>query len=146
MGFLLPPKPLSNVNRGIFRKRHMTLWQGKQGDSNEWETSTFWKKSKWKGESWASRAEWDGPYLLRWLLTRSKSVCPSEPRRGSGEGVRIGAENWGWGRRESEMCMRKSPPGPLSDPTKWLLVFSLREIGALVSGEMVGRQFSKNYL
>lgn len=105
-----PSKTPFSVNRGIFQKRHMTLWQGKQGGSNEWKTSTFWKKSKWEGEGWASRAEWDGLYLLRWLLTRSKSVCPSEPRRGSGEGVRIGAENWGWGRGESEMCMRKSPP------------------------------------
>lgn len=145
MSFLLPPKPLS-VSTEEFFKKGTWLWQGKQGGSNEWKTSTFWKKSKWEGEGWASRAEWDGLYLLRWLLTRSKSVCPSEPRRGSGEGVRIGAENWGWGRGESEMCMRKSPPRSFIWSSRVTTPTSLQEIGALVSGEMVGRQFSKNYL
>lgn len=40
-------------------------------------------------------------------------MCLTEPRKGSGEGVQIGAENWGWWGGESEMCMRKSPPRSL---------------------------------
>lgn len=74
----------------------------------------FGEKNKWKGESWPSRAEWDGLYLLRWLLTRSKPVCPSEPREDSAEGLRIGSWELGvdWRRIRQRSVWEKAPPGP----------------------------------
>lgn len=101
---------------------------------------------KWKRKSWLSRAEGNGFYLLRWLLT-SKPTGPSEPRKGSaGEG-----KDWVWeqassgGESDKDLYKKKPPPHLIWSSRVTTPASPLQEMGDLAFGETVGRKLSKKY-
>lgn len=128
--------------RGFFKKAHdsvkrETRWQ------HEWETSTFCKVKRTHGKVKVdlARTDWDGFYLLGWLLTH-KPMSLLSPGKAQHKGVKIETETWGWNRRESDL----SKKNPIMWSTQVITpISSLQEIGDLVFGEMVGKKLSKRY-